>query len=376
MLAVAELVVEINETNFPDDVFRKWVLDHYDKDQSCTLSESEIEDTTEIYINHIDIKNLKGIEHFTACQYLDCSENDLTSLDFSKNTALLYLRCVKNQLTSLDLSSNTNLQGVYLSENCFSVTVGPDRTLDLKNLPGGFDVTKAGGWVGGTVADGILTVDSGAKEVTYTYDCGRGFSTTFTLLIKEDTRSDGRIINAGGAASDTPVTVPTLVLPAGRSPAGTLLKYELKDAAQDTVTYDVAYIDLSGRKLPLPGGSILCFPYPEGLDETSLSAYRILIHHEMDNGKTEVFSSENGEIELTKQGIRIRVSSLSPFVITWVALPTPSPTPAPTPSPTPSPTAVPPDLPQTGDTGRPGLWLALLALSASALALLLRRRAA
>ena len=47
VLAVAD-VIEINETNFPDDVFMKWVLDHYDKDQSCTLSESEIEDTTEI----------------------------------------------------------------------------------------------------------------------------------------------------------------------------------------------------------------------------------------------------------------------------------------------------------------------------------------
>ena len=34
------------------------------------------------------------------------------------------------------------------------------------------------------------------------------------------------------------------------------------------------------------------------------------------------------------------------------------------------------ELPQTGDASRPGLWLALLALSTSALALLLRRRAA
>ena len=34
------------------------------------------------------------------------------------------------------------------------------------------------------------------------------------------------------------------------------------------------------------------------------------------------------------------------------------------------------ELPQTGDASRTGLWLALLALSTSALALLLRRRAA
>ena len=404
VLAVADVI--INETNFPDDVFRGWVLTRYDKDKSGTLSESEIEYTTDIYIEHLDIKNLKGIEHFTACQCLDCSKNQLTSLDFSKNTALEYLICSENQLSSLDVSGNPSLQGLNCSRNQLSsldvssnpslwelncsgnqltsldlssntalrwatldsnrctVSVGPDRTLDLRNLWGAFDVTKASGWVGGTVSGTMLTVDSGAQEVTYTYDCGRDFSTTFTLLIKEDTQSNGRIINAGGAASDTPVAVPTLVLPAGRSPAGTQLKYELTDIASNTVTYDVDYIDLSGRKLSLPDGSILCFPYPDGLDETSLSAYRILIHHRMDNGNTEVFSSDNGEIELTKQGIRIRVSSLSPFKITWEALPTPTPT------------AVPPDLPQTGDSSRPGLWLVLLALSTSALALLLRRRAA
>ena len=47
----------------------------------------------------------------------DCSDNQLTSLDVSKNTSLTDLDCFNNQLMSLDVSKNTALEGLYCSEN-------------------------------------------------------------------------------------------------------------------------------------------------------------------------------------------------------------------------------------------------------------------
>ena len=53
----------------------------------------------------------------TALTYLDCYGNQLTALDVSNNTALTGLQCSGNQLTALDVSKNTNLIHLYCSNN-------------------------------------------------------------------------------------------------------------------------------------------------------------------------------------------------------------------------------------------------------------------
>ncbi len=53
-----------------------------------------------------DSLNLDGCLSLTK---LDCYENQLTSLDVTKNTALINLSCIMNQITSLDVSKNTAL---------------------------------------------------------------------------------------------------------------------------------------------------------------------------------------------------------------------------------------------------------------------------
>jgi Leucine-rich repeat (LRR) protein len=64
-----------------------------------------------------NIISLSGIEHFTALESLNCSNNELTSLDLSNNTALTTLYCSDNELTSLDLSNNITLTMLYCSNN-------------------------------------------------------------------------------------------------------------------------------------------------------------------------------------------------------------------------------------------------------------------
>ena len=53
----------------------------------------------------------------TALTTLGCSNNQLTSLNVSKNTALIELNCALNQLTSLDMSKNTALGVLYCFDN-------------------------------------------------------------------------------------------------------------------------------------------------------------------------------------------------------------------------------------------------------------------
>ena len=103
-----DLKTNIDETNFPDDNFRNFLLEQdYGKDG--TLTEAEIRNITVMDVSEKDIKSLKGIEYFTALDSLDCSVNELTSLDVSKNTALTNLNCRSNKLTALDVSKNTAL---------------------------------------------------------------------------------------------------------------------------------------------------------------------------------------------------------------------------------------------------------------------------
>jgi len=100
--------VVINETNFPDENFRNFLLsESYGTDGM--LTEAEISYIDFIDVSDMGIKSLKGIEYFSALMYLWCDENQLTEIDVSKNTALTEFSCYNNQLKTLDISNNTAL---------------------------------------------------------------------------------------------------------------------------------------------------------------------------------------------------------------------------------------------------------------------------
>ena len=142
-----------------------------------------------------------------ALKYLYCSQNNLTSLDVSQNPALLLIACSGNQLTSLDLSQ-TAVAALGTSDNKITIEVEEtSRTFDLSTLPGKFDVTKATKWNGGTVSGNTLTVNAGANQVTYTYDCGKDWSKTFTLNV--NVVPDGTVTPpSGGGSTGGGTTIP------------------------------------------------------------------------------------------------------------------------------------------------------------------------
>ncbi len=78
---------------------------------------ANIENVTNLNVSSQNIADLTGIEDFTALIVLNCSANQLTTLDFSSNLDLKQLYCNSNTLTSLDVSLNTFLQRLNCSNN-------------------------------------------------------------------------------------------------------------------------------------------------------------------------------------------------------------------------------------------------------------------
>ena len=149
--------IAIDETNFPDYEFRRYISENLDSNNDGTLTIEEIANVKKIangkevkdnstgenyYQVTYHISDAKGLEFFTAIKELiiqgdekasldkldisnntdivslDCFRNRLTELDVSKNINLKYLECSVNKLTTLDVSHNMALQflGVYSNQ--------------------------------------------------------------------------------------------------------------------------------------------------------------------------------------------------------------------------------------------------------------------
>ena len=133
--------VLINTNNFPDANFRSYMLSNYPLGYMTT---SDVSARTELYVSGRSISNLKGIEHLTALEVLDCSDNNLTSLNVSACTQLLALHCKNNaftslnitnlpRLTTLDLKNNASLTKLLCNNNCL-MTISLDGCYQLQEL--------------------------------------------------------------------------------------------------------------------------------------------------------------------------------------------------------------------------------------------------
>lgn len=264
--------VEINDTNFPDPVFQQYVKDNIDTADTTSgqkdgrLSKAERDAVTTISIDNQNCTDLTGIAYFAnlttlSCEHnglkelnlednesltkLYCSDNQLTTLDVSKNvklrilqcanngmeklnlgdiTQLTSLQCEYNNLTELDVSKNPYLEelqcrenklrrvvignkyrltGLYLQGNQLTsldlsgttskilnlddlwqrraIDVDEDGTFDLSSLPEGFDVDKTSGWVDGTPNENILKVYS--HRVRYLYNTGSTYNKQKSMTV-------------------------------------------------------------------------------------------------------------------------------------------------------------------------------------------------
>lgn len=117
--------VAIDEDNFPDDIFRNYVLSTIDVNGDKILQEDEIQLVTEIDVsgmhdNISDIKSLEGIAIFTELTELSCKYTSIESLDVSKNIRLKKLFVYDSEISELDLKNNLELEVLYCDDTNIS----------------------------------------------------------------------------------------------------------------------------------------------------------------------------------------------------------------------------------------------------------------
>ena len=212
-----------------------------------------------------------NLNNMISLKDLNCFNNQLTVLDVSDSPELTKLWLGDNHLTSLNLDNNPNLNftytDIYSGENVYTVTLNPDRTFDLRNLPGNFDINRVTGWEHGKANGKILTVDEGTNVVYYAYKCR---SDILEVSFKLDVTGTGGTVppvtppEPPVTPSDPPVTPPS----GGGDGGGAVVIVAAAGAvAAGVVGYGV-YNYVSGRKLQalLPEGVAA----PENRAQTAL----------------------------------------------------------------------------------------------------------
>lgn len=123
---------------FPDDNLAKEVAETMNKKADESVTVEELAKVTKLDARSQGIEDSTGIEYLTGLEVLNlednqlksidvsknlnlkeltCSNNPLANLDVSKNLALEELTCENNELTQLDVSQNTALEYLYCPRN-------------------------------------------------------------------------------------------------------------------------------------------------------------------------------------------------------------------------------------------------------------------
>jgi hypothetical protein len=129
------ILAHSQNVNIPDANFKSALLANIaintNNDGEIQVSEAAAY-TGSINVTSSGISDLAGIEAFTAITGLDCSYNELVSLNVSQNTSLTSLSCGNNHLTALSVSANTGLTTLDCSVNQLaSLNVASNTSLSV-----------------------------------------------------------------------------------------------------------------------------------------------------------------------------------------------------------------------------------------------------
>jgi Leucine-rich repeat (LRR) protein len=97
------------------------------------VSVTEALAVTGLGLNSRYIASLEGIQYFTNLQFLDCSSNQLSTLNVQGLTSLQKLYCNNNLLSTLNVQGLTNLQFLYCYNNQLP-TLNVQGLASLQNL--------------------------------------------------------------------------------------------------------------------------------------------------------------------------------------------------------------------------------------------------
>jgi hypothetical protein len=133
-----------------------------------------------------------------------------------------------------------------------------------------------------------------------------------------------------------------------------VVSVRMPQSGENVLRYEIALQDADGNAVK-PGQAVYVYlPYPDekGMEDCLYDEFAVF--HQLTDGSYEEYSTENGKLELTPYGLRMEVSSFSPYFLSWAEgapqeeiLPDPS------------------ELPSTGDRSHLPACLAALAASAA-----------
>lgn len=161
----SDIVVRISITQnvwdaveIPDANLKAALVDKFDKDSDGEISQEEAKAVEEISVPGKKIKSVEGLHNFENLYYLDCSSNELSSIDLSRNPQLRILNVSRNSLSALDLSKvslntlicfDNDLSEIDLSaqNNLNSISCGDNprlETLDMSNCGDSVQISALG----------------------------------------------------------------------------------------------------------------------------------------------------------------------------------------------------------------------------------------
>lgn len=123
-------------TLIPDTNFEQYLIDeNIDSDNTINgqVLTADIENITQVIVNDKNISNLTGIQDFTSLVELSATNNQITTIDLSKNVLLEKLFIANNHLSSLNISNNIKLKNLDVGENSLSI-LDVHQLIDLETL--------------------------------------------------------------------------------------------------------------------------------------------------------------------------------------------------------------------------------------------------
>ena len=110
-----------SNVEIPDENFKKYLVENFDKNLDGEISFEEAENITMIKCSTVTIYSVKGIEAMPNLVELYLAGGtiggNIESIDLSGNKKLQGLTLTHNKISSVDLSNNPDLEGVYLGDN-------------------------------------------------------------------------------------------------------------------------------------------------------------------------------------------------------------------------------------------------------------------
>ncbi|MCM1077624.1 MAG: C10 family peptidase [Bacteroides sp.] len=112
-----EYVVSLDETNFPDPVFRNYLASNYDRDRDGVLSPSELNNANVIQVNGLGIVDFKGCELLPNLSFVEIINEKCTEIDLSNCGPIYYMAIYNTPLEKITLGTRKGLEDCHLHNN-------------------------------------------------------------------------------------------------------------------------------------------------------------------------------------------------------------------------------------------------------------------